>query len=270
MKKFIFTVMMIFVFVAMLLYGKYEYDQKLKATSQLAQAEIQQYQVKLEEERKLEAEQQRQRVEKLVRNLQMPLKDKVIASLENKEPLQVVAMGSRALTGVDDISPWPELFQDLVNDAYGQKLFQVTTLAYGTSNTFDIVPNKKHMEAAQLKPDIIILEPFIWNNNGFARIEDTLYHIGVMVRDLKRENEDMAIFIQPPNPIFGASFYGEQVETVKQYCLENNLVFHDHWQTWPDLNDVKLKQYLLADDNIPNQEGHNLWATSLVKTFAAN
>jgi hypothetical protein len=269
MKKFVLSGLIIFLFGATLLLGKIEYDKKLKLTVEHAHAELEVYKAKLEEEKRQAQERERERIEKLVMNLQSPLREKVLNGLAKNEPLNVVAMGSRALSGEKGIVTWPNLLQDQVNDAYGLKIFNVTTLDFGTKNTFEIVRNDKHLEVAKLKPDILILEPFIWNDNGYARIEDTIYHIGVMVREAKRENEDISIFIQPPNPLFGANFFQQQVERVREYSILNNLAYLDHWEAWPNNDDETLKEFIIEGDTIPNQEGHSLWADYLAKMFAA-
>ncbi|MCT8137687.1 SGNH/GDSL hydrolase family protein [Anaerobacillus sp. CMMVII] len=268
MKKIILMVLLMVLLGTGLLFGKIEYDNKLKLTAENAHAELELYNAKLAEEKRQAEENERQRIEKLVSNLQAPLKEKILNALAEQKPLKVVAMGSRALTGVEGSVPWPELLQDLVNDTYGQKLFEVTTLAYGTKNTFDIVRNNHHLEVAELQPDIFILEPFIWNDNGYARIEDTLYHIDVIVRAAARDNEDLSIFIQPSNPIYGSTFFQQQVERVKEHSLTNRLAFIDHWEAWPDPTEEQLKDLLVEEDTVPNQEGHSLWAKYLLKTFA--
>ena len=269
MKKFILLTLFIILSVLIIVYGKVQYDHKLSATNQQAQAEIKRYQEKLQEEKLQKELEEQQRLERLVANLSPDLEVKVLGALDSGESLNVVAMGSRALTGSGGIVPWPTLLQERVNKKYGQRLLDVQILEFGEDNTFEVVGDDKHLKAAELNPDIFILEPFIWNDNGYARIQDTLYHLGVIVQEVKRDNEDVVVFVQPPNPIFGANFFLQQVESVKEYSLEEGFYYFDHWEVWPDVNDESLRSYIEEGDHIPNEAGHELWAEYIVNYFAA-
>lgn len=269
MKKFIVIILFIILSGAVILFGNKQYNNKLSQTNQQAQAELTRYEEEFKEQKLHEETEEQERFEALLGNLTPELEEKVRHALGNGEPLKVVAMGSRALTGNGDTIPWPDILEERVNNMYGENLFDVETLAFGKDNTFEVVGNEKHIEVARLKPDILILEPFIWNDNGYARIEDTLYHIGVMVQAAERENEDVVIFIQPPNPIYGSTFFQKQVERVKDYSLEQGLLYFDHWQAWPDTSDELLESYIHEDDYIPNQIGHELWAEYIVNYFVA-
>ncbi|WNF37337.1 hypothetical protein RJD24_02425 [Bacillaceae bacterium IKA-2] len=269
MKKLLLVILFIMLAGTAIFYGNSQYKNKLSLTNERAQAEISRYQEESEEQVLQKEMEEQERLERLVGNVSPELEEKIMQVLAGGEPLKVVAMGSRALTGKGDLVPWPEIIEERVNKLYGINLFNVETLAFGKDNTFDVVGGDKHLEAALLNPDIVILEPFIWNNNGYARMEDTLYHIGEMVRVFKEENEDVIIFIQPGNPIYNATLFQQQVASVKEYSLEQGLLYFDHWEKWPDTSDEILKSYLIEDDDIPNQSGHDLWADYLVRYFVA-
>lgn len=269
MKKLLLIILFIVLAGTVIFYGNSQYKNKLSLTNERAQAEISRYQEEFKEQMLQQEVEEQARLERLVGNLTPELEEKVAQVLAGGEPLKVVAMGSRALTGTGDTIAWPEILEKRVNKQYGKNLIDVETLAFGKDNTFDVVGSDKHLEAALLKPDILILEPFIWNNNGYARMEDTLYHIGEIVRVFTQENEDVIIFIQPSNPIYGATFFQQQVASVKEYSLEQGLPYFDHWEVWPDTSDEILVSYLIEDDDIPNQSGHDLWAEYIVNYFAA-
>lgn len=269
MKRFIFLVLCIILSGLVIVYGKVQYDNKLSATNQQAQAEMMKYQERLQAEQLQKELEEQQRLERLVANLTPELQSRFLEALDSGETLKVVAMGSGALTSSGGAVPWPDRLQERVNKAYQQKLFEVKTLSFGEGNTFEVVGNDQHLKVAELKPDIFILEPFIWNDNGYARIQDTLYHLGVIVEEVKRDNEDVVVFVQPPNPIYGAEFFVQQVNSVKEYSLEEGLYYFDHWEVWPGVNDELLRNYIEEGDHIPNEAGHEIWAEYIVNYFAA-
>lgn len=269
MKKFMFIILFIVLSGITIFYGNVQYNNKLSHINQTSQAKLMSYEKEIKEQKLQQEIEEQERLEGLVGNLTPELKDKVLHALSGGEPIEVVAMGSRALTAIGDTIAWPEILEERVNKKYGKNILNVKTLAFGEDNSFEVVGNDRHLEAATLKPDILILEPFIWNDNGYARIEDTLYHIGEIVRVVNQENEEVIIFIQPPNPIYGATFFQQQVERVKEYSLEQGLLYFDHWESWPDTSDELLKNYLIEDDYIPNQTGHELWAEYIVNYFVA-
>lgn len=267
MKRFVFLVLFLILSGMVIIIGKIQYDKRIAETNAQAQAEIMRYQEELAERQLQEKLAEEKRMESLLANLTPELKEKLLTALDSGKPLKVVAMGSRSLTASGDDVAWPNLLEEQVNKKYGKRIFEVKTLSFGRANTFDVVGNNRHLEATSLNPDILIIEPFIWNDNGFARIEDTLYHVDVMVNDAKRENEELTIFIQPPNPLFGSTFFPRQVESVKEYSLENGLLYFDHWQAWPAVDDELLRDFIKEGDHVPNQAGHELWAEYIANYF---
>jgi hypothetical protein len=269
MKKLILLFLMIILSGLTILYGKLEYEKRLNNMNIQAQAEIEKYdEIQAEQKRQEDFERQK-RLDELTHNLPKELQKKITEAFHTKEIIKVVAMGSRALVGEENAVPWPDLVEQQVNVHYGQNVLDVITLSYGLDNTFDIFRNNKHLELVELKPDILLLEPFILNNTGYAKVQDTLYHIGELIKVAKQENEDIVIFIQPPNPIIDTPAYQDQVEQVKKYCLENEIYYFDHWKAWPKSSEKELQNYLIENDNIPNQEGHQLWADYIVNYFAS-
>ena len=51
--------------------------------------------------------------------------------------------------------------------------------------------------------------------------------------------------IQPPHPLYQATYYPVQVEALAQYAEDNDIPYLNHWEAWPDQDSKEIKDYLL-------------------------
>lgn len=269
MKKFVLLLLLIIMAGITIFYGRMEYNKKIQQSVFQAQGEMDRYNEELEERQQQEELERQNYILSLVKNMDQQLSDMFVQAIEKEEFIHVVAMGSAALSAEDDELSWPRLVENAVNERYGTTIIKVDVLSYGRENTFEVVRKGRHLNAAEMNPDIFILEPFIWNDNGNARIVDTLYHVDVIIDAVQSENEDVIVLIQPPNPIYGAGHYINQVNALKDHAKENNLRYIDHWQNWTESTDEALHEFI-TEESIPNQEGHEIWSDYIIDFFAAN
>jgi len=168
---------------------------------------------------------------------------------------------------------------DLLNSGdpgYGERLKVALEEAYGDSievtvNGFDQTiaqftqDNPINVEAGY---DVVLFEPFTLRSNGEVEIGDQLDQIETFNDNLKEQVKDVALVINPSNPIHAATIYPSQVETVKTFVQSEKIPYIDHWEDWPDPNSDEIVE-LLDEDSAPNSSGAEIWAEALIEYFIA-
>lgn len=184
--------------------------------------------------------------------------------LQKEEPFKLILAGSEALD--NDTKGWAQLTKAELEKAYGADSLEVMIQTYkGTS--MDFSAENKAEELAALKPDLILLEPLTLNDNGEVRIEDSHTNISNWIETIRTERPEAVFILQPPNPIYHASFYPVQVEELKKFAEENNILYLDHWPAWPDHQSKEIISYLSEDNETPSEKGHQLWSKYVTDFF---
>ncbi|UCZ52726.1 hypothetical protein LGQ02_18370 [Bacillus shivajii] len=203
----------------------------------------------------------------LTKNLPEEMTSLINQKYEANELIKVATFGSRALVDSQDeeVTPWPELLEENLNEVYGQKLFQVETFSYGYNSSTDVILNNEHVEAATNQPDILIIESFNWNDNNSQVHFSTGFDNILMIKEaFKSENPDTIVIIQPSHPI-PSNYYPGQVDDFLQLAIERGLTVIDHWEKWPGIDDEELLTYV--SDWMPTQAGHELWSDVVASQF---
>lgn len=185
-------------------------------------------------------------------------------SAKENETLELVIMGSEANTMGDN--PWTDIFSKEMEKAY-EGLFHVSVYAIPEVTTIDMVNEGLHMEILEKAPDIIILEPFILNDNGLVAIEQSLENVQSIIEDIRGDNPDTFFFIQAPHPLYNAVNYPLAVEQLKQLSDSEGHAFIDHWTSWPNYQSEEIKPYLLDGSDAPTELGHKVWAEHILNIF---
>ncbi|QGQ48180.1 SGNH/GDSL hydrolase family protein [Metabacillus sediminilitoris] len=200
-------------------------------------------------------------------NLPKGLQQKMNNAISSGKPLQLVIYGSDATS--DEEGAWPYLLTKQLKGIYGEELFNVTVLSEGNKTTLDVVEQKSYEEVNKLKPDVILFEPFMLNDNsGVIGVPNTINNIETMIKSWEESNKDVTILMQPTNPIHGATFYPKQVDELKVFAETNKIIYLNHWEKWPELADETMKEYLI-DNSQPNEKGNKVWADFLINYFIA-
>lgn len=117
--------------------------------------------------------------------------------------------------------------------------------------------------------DVILLEPFTLRNNGVVGIDDEHVYINNLTNQFKSAVEDAVVVLHPTQPLYQAENYPLRVDALKQFADDNGYIYLDHWTEWTDYNEEAFKE-LVDGDNHPNNEGANIWATSIIDYFIAD
>ena len=182
------------------------------------------------------------------------------------KPFQVALVGSKALGKANN--GWSVQLKAALEDAYSPELKVSIWEEEGTS--LDFLESGEIEKIAASKPDFVLLEPFTLADNGRVSVSDNHTVIRTFVQQVKTANKHAMVMIQPPNPIYGASNYPQQVKILQKFAKTEGVDYLNHWKAWPDSSSEKLKEYIDENNGLPNAKGHSLWAKYLEDYFIAH
>lgn len=244
---------------AAIIIGNLHWNQKISAHGEKV-ANIEEVTEVSEEPAKGEAEDD---VSTYSRNLPAGLQEKVINATRSDEPVKLIIYGTS-----DKVGTWSERFKDELISTYGEDVFQITVLSTGEQNTYEIVNEESYLEINELEPDVLLFEAPMLKDNGVVGIDNTFNNLETMLNSWKEANEELTIMIQPPNPLYAAKNYPREVQALQDYAKENKYIYLNHWENWPELDNVEMEKYL-TKDNKANESGNKVWAEYLLDYFVA-
>lgn len=184
-------------------------------------------------------------------------------ALEEETPFKIVIVGSTALGGD---AGWAVQTKTRLLESYGDGNLTVEIMEYDSTSEGFIEDNKIE-ELAALKGDMILLEPFILNDNGKVLIEASLANLATIMETVKQISPETVFFLQPSYPIFQAKRYPVQISELKKYAEVNSIPYLDHWTAWPSSDSEEVKDYLDSEQSQPNEKGHQLWSEFISNYF---
>ncbi|MFP9130279.1 hypothetical protein [Niallia sp. BSM11] len=185
-------------------------------------------------------------------------KEQLQKKLNSNETFQIVLLGSDSI-GSDTLGLKSNL-KEALSEKY-EKNVELESIVYENTTT-DYVLNSENEKLVDLKPDMIIFEPFLLNDNNVVAIPNTISNISSIIEETTVVLPDVTFILQPPNQIYDANLYPMQVTALQEYAHEQNLTYLNHWEVWPAGNDVAVNEYLNADAR-PNESGFKLWSDYL-------
>lgn len=206
-----------------------------------------------------------QNVATLTQHLPESLAKKIEKAQEENRSLTLIAIGSHATA--EGKGTWTDILQTRLNEAYGRGLIQVVVESFEDDLSVTVVQQEKYTDALESNPDIVILEPFILNDNGKVAIDNTLESVGIIIDAIHKAAPDATIMLQPPNPIHNAVHYPGQVLALKEYAEEQNIIYLDHWTSWPDYESDDILDYIDEANELPSDKGHQVWGNYIANYF---
>lgn len=187
---------------------------------------------------------------------------------EEGEAINLTFFGSVSLShGVVTEKTWPNLLATNLL-ALANRDFNTTIIDVERASSIEVLAGNYVNEVIQSDPDILLIEPFILNNNGVVLIEDSLEHIRFILTTIENALPETDIVIMPANPIYGANFYLAQIESLETFAAEESYLYADHWEAWPSTEDEALQDYL--EDGRPNEAGHMIWAEYMLEYLTSS
>jgi hypothetical protein len=201
-------------------------------------------------------------VESLISNWPEGAQERFTYLLKEEEPFKVAIVGSPALG--DGENGWAPQLKETLHNQYGNTM-EVTVFQQDVTS-IDFINGKDSEEVLSYEPDLVLLEPFslVDNSNNVGTVQNH-ESILMFMSQLGEANEESTLILQPPHPLAGATYYPQQIDSLKEFSEEEGIPYLDHWTAWPE--DETLVDYLIESQDTPNEKGHKLWADYLVDYF---
>lgn len=196
----------------------------------------------------------------LLANMDEEVKELFLQKNSEGEALQLLIAGSEALESGDP--GYAERLQAALEEAYGESIEVTIESVSGTSDALKFVD----LTAGY---DLALLEPLTLMNNDRVSIEDERQDVVDFTTRLEEENSDALVILHAPQPIYGAGYYLAQVQALTEFANIYGYPYIEHWDAWPDTDDIALKEHL-TEDAVPNDKGAETWASELSNYFIAN
>jgi hypothetical protein len=259
LRNILLTVLLLFSCISFIIVGQVYWQKKVDQTIQNAISE--------ETGNGQTAGNEDDEVMKYAANLPPEVQKKVKNAIYKNKPVRLVVVGSKAISSSE--KSWPALLKDELESTYGKQVFEVVVKEYGDMTTKEALEANVDKKIIDAKPDILLWEPFILNNNGVVEIDETLKDIETMIESITSALPDVTIMLQPTNPIYNATYYPAQVEELKTFAKEKGYIYLDHWKAWPDYKSEEINDVVNENTDLPNERGHQLWADFLIHYFIA-
>ncbi|MEH7180561.1 SGNH/GDSL hydrolase family protein [Neobacillus vireti] len=261
--KYLLTALWAFICIGILAYSHIHWNQQTTARADdIPTTTLDQESVSAENESNVLEEQSNDvNIDKyimLAANWPETAKQSLKQAIENKKPFKILFVGSA-------VNQWEKQVTQSLSDSFSSEHVITSTFSYDLTSK-EIVDQGKQLEVAAEKAQLIVIEPFLLNDNGKVSIGNTLNNLTKMIETVKAKNPETTIILQPSYPLYKAKHYPKQVTALKAYAFENQLTFLDHWTQWPASNDPELNNYLNGKSG-PNELGYQVWAQFLVEYF---
>ncbi|PYZ92727.1 hypothetical protein CR194_13815 [Salipaludibacillus keqinensis] len=287
MNKYVVSIVVV-LSILVIVIGRYQYDQKLSNISTSAQQllsetnegsneesvegnqEVDEENSEIESGANNEETELEDEMDELMENVDPTIANKISSSLTEGESISILAFGSRSLTDSQDegLNPWPKLLEDKLNEAYETDAFEVETMSVGEMTSLEMIRQDVHQEVAEMDADIYILEPLLWNDNGQVSMDHSTDHISMLIDAITAANPEAVVILNPSQPAYNTINYPIQIEGLRNFANDNDYLYIDHWNEWPEITDEELTDYVDEDDHrMPLQSGHELWSDSVLSKF---
>jgi hypothetical protein len=184
--------------------------------------------------------------------------------LNSDEVLSITAFGSTSITNAENPSrSWPLLLEEKLSDLADVPEIETTIVDVERLTSRDVLNSEFINEVIDSKPDVLLFEPFILNDNGNLPMDVSLQALEGMLEQIQEELPDTALILMPANPLPGANFYLKQIEELESFAKENDYLYAYHWLGWPSTEDGELEDYIA--NGRPNEAGHALWAEAMLE-----
>lgn len=183
--------------------------------------------------------------------------------LTEKQPFHILLVGSDEI-GDQELGLITPL-QEALASKY-DKYVTIDSITYEETSS-DYVNNNEYESIIEQKPDMVIWEPFLLNDNGVVDISTTLLNVNQVINETKDVLPDVTFVLMPAHPLYNAGLYPMQVSDLKKFAESKEIPYWNHWEAWPESNDLKLKDYYveLGDRSQANEQGFKVWSSYLSK-----
>ncbi|BFI98616.1 MAG: SGNH/GDSL hydrolase family protein [Priestia megaterium] len=197
-------------------------------------------------------------------NLPTSIVEKLEKAEKTGDPVKLVIVGSQDTS--TDSDAWPAQLEKKLNDTYGSAV-EVEVQEYKDKNSLEFVREKLYEKVIEAKPDVLLFEPFLANDNGTVGITNTLDNINLVMTHINENVDDLVTVIQPSHPIYHAVNYPKEAEQLQAFAKKHDYEYINHWSEWPNSDSESLLSYLTESKTAPSEKGNKAWAKALELYF---
>ncbi|MCY9023240.1 SGNH/GDSL hydrolase family protein [Priestia megaterium] len=198
-------------------------------------------------------------------NLPKAVTEKIQKAEDTHEPMKLVIVGTAPKEAVQ--ATWAALLKEKMEEVYDPSLIDIEVHEYKDMTTLRFIKNDTYKEISNAKPDVLLFEPFLLNDNGVVGINNTLENIKVIMRHIEQQNGDLVTILLPSAPVYKANNYPNDAKALEEFAKENGYEYINHWTAWPDYRSEDILNYLTKTPGQPNDGGEKLWAQYLENYF---
>ncbi|WP_313468269.1 SGNH/GDSL hydrolase family protein [Carnobacterium sp.] len=185
----------------------------------------------------------------------------------------IVVLGSSVTFGkgaTEEQPVWGNLLETNLNEVDGIKA-KVINRGYSGYSTADLISKNKIEAVIKDKPDIILFELCLINNNRYPQneVSQTKSDIQLIMDTFNKQLPGTLVILQTANPTIynnvfldqGKVTYGQYNDEIAEYVRANQWPFIDTYQLMLDsMNEQHLTTKDVLSDHVhPNGDGYSMW-----------
>ncbi|MCI4620635.1 SGNH/GDSL hydrolase family protein [Priestia megaterium] len=159
-------------------------------------------------------------------NLPKAVTEKIQLAEDTQKPMKLVIVATAPTEAVQ--ATWPALLKKKIEETYGSSLIDIEVHEYKDMTTLQFIKNDTYKEISNTKPDVLLFEPFLLNDNGVVGINNTLENIKVIMRHIEKQNSNLVTILQPSAPVYKANNYPNDGKALEQFAKENSYEYINH------------------------------------------
>ncbi|MGX1262758.1 hypothetical protein RKD55_000562 [Rossellomorea marisflavi] len=241
--------------------GKYHWEgevREVQASAYASHLEVLEGE-QAEAEEKAEKERHRLQVLDRINGLPRDVQPLFRKKAAQGKPVRMMIAGSSSTS--DEPGAWPDMVKRALTKEYGEEFLSVSVHEIGGKTSRKVIKEGLHLPLAEEKPDLLLLEPFLLADNSRIDLKERLKNLSSILDAFKKENPDVMILLQPPNPIPDAHYYPMEEKKLKEYAKDHHYPYIDHWKAWKDVESQ------VAKNDLPTKEGNKVWSSFMVDYF---
>lgn len=258
-KKLCIGSVICLLFAVTVVYGQLHWREKIiRATNEIVQ---QDYEM-IQQEEQISVS---PNYETYAKNLPDVVKEKIKKAVSSKKLVHLIIVGDQASSSSQDA--WPIKVTEQIKKTYGNGVWNITLREWKDESTTDLLSNKRFEELIALKADVILFQPPLLTDNSREENKESLANLDRFLKLVTGSLKDSTVIIQPPNPIYNATHYPKVISELQLYAEQNQYIYLNHWQAWPDPNSEAILPYLQNEHGFPSTIGNELWAQYITQYF---
>ena len=185
--------------------------------------------------------------------------NKVEERLNADEPIRLLIIGLDYMTSENNI--FPEVFANIMGNELTSYVEVDHHLFTEYASLATIVNSDEINDLNKDLYDIVILDPFSYNNNGLLSYEDTEYYLNEVLNFW--EDSNAVVIVHPIAKVTSLEYGPERYDHIESAMNDRSEIWID---VWNDTDEGSFDTYITAG-GFPTDEGLDFWAKHVASYF---